>query len=509
MTISQNPAFLLTCAQMAAADRLTIEHGLPGFELMQAAGAAVAKHALRLISSKAGRILVLCGPGNNGGDGLIAARLLQDHGLHVIVAALTSEKPWTGDAAKAQHLWTGPILPLSETILTQVDLVIDGLFGAGLTRALDEPTTILIQAINAFIKEKQIKLLAIDLPSGVNGDTGAIMGAALEADATVTFFQRKPGHLLLPGRTLCGQIHVEQIGISPQVMIEIRLHHFANEPSLWASVFPQPARTGHKYHRGHVLVLSGNAISTVAARLAARGALRCGAGLVTLASPSDALAVNAAHLSAIMLRRCDGPHDLKELLQDQRKNAFVIGPGLGTGHLTRVLVETALRDRTTPRALVLDADALTSCAGKAEDLATWIKVYAGPVVLTPHEGEFARLFPDYVGTRLERARKAATQMGAVILLKGADSIVAHPDGRASIAANAPAFLASAGAGDVLCGFVAALLAQAMPAFEAASAAVWLHGQCASAFGPGLIAEDLPETLPEILSELLRDLAEAR
>ncbi|NDA47496.1 MAG: NAD(P)H-hydrate dehydratase [Alphaproteobacteria bacterium] len=490
---------------MAAADRLTIEQGLSGFALMQAAGAAVAKQALSLITSEAGRILVLCGPGNNGGDGLIAARLLQDHGLQVIVAALNPEKPWTGDAAKAQQLWKGPILPLSEPILSHFDLVIDGLFGAGLTRPLEGQTKSLIEAINAFVKQRKIPLLAIDLPSGVNGDTGAIMGAAIEAHATVTFFQRKPGHLLLPGRSLCGQIHVEQIGIAPQVMSEIRIDHFANEPSLWASVFPQPAPTGHKYHRGHVLVLSGNMISTGAARLAARGALRCGAGLVTLASPSDALAVNAAHLSAIMLRSCDGPRDLKELLQDQRKNAFVIGPGLGTGHLTRVLVETALRDRTTSRALVLDADALTCFADTAEELATWIKAYAGPVVLTPHEGEFARLFPDSEGSRLERARNAAKRMGAVILLKGADTIVANPDGRASIAANAPAFLATAGAGDVLCGFIAALLAQAMPAFEAASAAVWLHSECASAFGPGLIAEDLPEILPEIL----HDLAEAR
>ncbi len=501
MNLSQSSPYMLTCAQMAAADQRTIAKGLPGFDLMHEAGAAIARQALALLSSEANKILILCGPGNNGGDGLVAARLLQDEGLQVMVAALNPDKPWTGDAALARQFWNGPIVPLTQQALTRVDLIIDGLFGAGLTRALDASTQALVHSINDFVEQTGIKLLAIDLPSGVNGDNGAVMGAAIAADVTVTFFCHKPGHLLLPGRDLCGQIQVEQIGIDQSVLSEIGIDHFANEPALWAAAFPQPSRIGHKYHRGHVVVLSGGMISTGAARLAARGALRCGAGLVTLASPSEALAVNAAHLSAIMLRACDGPQDLQNLLQDMRKNALIIGPGLGTGHNTRALIQAAFHDQHATRALILDADALTSFAGQAEDLAALIKAYHGPVVLTPHEGEFARLFNEAKGSRLERARQSAKTSGALIVLKGPDTIVAHPDGRVSIAANAPPSLATAGAGDVLCGLIAALLAQAMPAFEAVSAAVWLHGQCASAFGPGLIAEDLPEILPRILRDL--------
>ena len=316
----------------------------------------------------------------------------------------------------------------------------------------------------------------------------------------MTFFRLKPGHLLLPGRTHCGETSVVDIGIPDGVIATIRPRAFANRPELWLRAFPWPRAEGHKYARGHAVVVSGPVYSTGAARLGARGALRIGAGLVTIASPRDAIAVNAAQLTAIMVREADDARGLTSLLADARKNAVLIGPGIGVGERTRAMVLAALASKA---AVVLDADALTSFAEDPGPLFAAISSRTAPVVLTPHDGEFARLFGDIPSTsKLERARVASSRSGAVLALKGSDTVVAAPDGIASINATTSPWLATAGTGDVLAGMVLGLLAQGMPGFAGASAAVWLHGAAACAFGPGLIAEDLPEMLPEVLRELL-------
>jgi hydroxyethylthiazole kinase-like uncharacterized protein yjeF len=353
-----------------------------------------------------------------------------------------------------------------------------------------------------------VPVIAVDLPSGSNGSNGAVMGAAVKASRTVTFFRRKPGHVLLPGRLHCGPVEVASIGIPDAVLDTIRPAMFANAPALWAERFPVPQSGGHKYRRGHAVVASGDQSHTGAARLAARGALRAGAGLVTIASPRDALAVNAANNVAVMVREIDGAHELAALLADPRLNAIVLGPGGGVGAPMREQVLAALSGE---RAVVLDADALTSFAEAPETLFAAIRARdPAPTVLTPHEGEFARLFGNTVQTadkssKCERAGAAAVATGAIVLLKGSDTVVASPHRRVSVAENAPPWLATAGSGDVLAGFVAGLLAQGMSGFEAASAATWLHGEAGSEAGPGLIAEDLPEALRMVYRRLFVDL----
>ncbi|HSY56297.1 MAG TPA: NAD(P)H-hydrate dehydratase [Bradyrhizobium sp.] len=485
---------VLTTAEMERADRLTIAAGTPGFALMLSAGQAVAAAAMDMAAE--GPILVIAGPGNNGGDGFVAAAELAAHGREVQVILLCERESLQGDAASAARGWKYPVLPFNPQAIGKPALIVDALFGAGLDRAVNGEPFEMIEAINA----NGAPVLAVDLPSGINGTSGAVMGTAVRAVETVTFFRRKPAHLLLPGRLYCGRVRVADIGIDAKVLAEIEPKTFENVPSFWRGSYPVPEIDGHKYSRGHVAVVSGGLAATGAARLAARGALRAGAGLVTLASPRDALAVNAAALMAVMVRAVDTVVEFAEMFADKRFNACVIGPGAGVGERTRDFVLTTL---SAKRAVVLDADALTSFAGSPEQLFEAIRHSSDPqVVLTPHEGEFPRLFSDISNkhpfrSKLERVRDAAERAGGVVLLKGPDTVVASPDGRATIAANAPPWLATAGAGDVLAGMIAGLLSQGVPAFEAASIAVWMHGEAAREAGPGLIAEDLPETLPAV------------
>lgn len=484
---------LLTTAEMARADQLTIAAGTPGLTLMERAGAAVAERAMALRSH--GRVLVLAGPGNNGGDGYVAARRLAAGGYAVTVLALGG-LPRAGDAAEAARRWTGAITVAQDGGLPPCDLIIDALFGAGLARPLDGAAAALVSAANA----AGVPILAVDLPSGIAGDTGAVLGVAINATETVTFARRKPGHLLLPGRLHCGRLRVADIGIATATFATVAPSCFANAPALWRRSLPQPATDGHKYSRGHVVVGSGGIASTGAGRLAARAALRAGAGLVTIACPPDALAVQAAANTAVMVREIAGADDLAVLLADRRVTAVVLGPGAGIGERLRAEVQAAL---ASDAAVVLDADAITSFADEPGVLAASIRGRQAATVLTPHEGEFHRLVNQLnnfnkIIDKLEQARSASRYFNAIILLKGPDTVVAMPDGRAAIAANAPPWLATAGAGDVLAGMVAGLLAQGMPPFEAVSAAVWLHGAAAAAVGPGLIAEDLPEALPAVV-----------
>ena len=477
---------ILTVEEMYAADRAAIARGVSGLTLMENAGRGAAEEILERFGPR--RAAVLCGPGNNGGDGFVIARHLAAAGAPVRLALLGPRGALRGDAAAMARLWSGPVEALTPRALDGASLVVDALFGAGLARDLSGPARAVLEAA------RDLASVAVDVPSGLDGDSGEVRGFALPAAMTVTFFRPKPGHLLLPGRALCGELRVIDIGIPAEALDEIAPRTRVNAPALWRDAFPWPGLEGHKYARGHAVVASGPRARTGAARLAARGALRAGAGLVTIASPPDAVAENAGQLTAVMVREHDGARGLRALLSDARLNAFCIGPGAGATAATRAQTLVALK---LGKACVLDADAITAFADAPAKLFEAIR---SPCILTPHEGEFRRLF-SVEGGKLARARAAAAQAGATLILKGPDTVVAAPDGRAVINVNAPPSLATAGSGDVLAGFCLGLLAQGMPAFEAACAAVWLHGEAAAGFGPGLIAEDLPDALPQALRRL--------
>ena len=494
---------LLTTAEMAEADRRTIAGGVAGIALMENAGRSVADAVTARHPPGLG-VAVVAGPGNNGGDGFVAARFLAERGYRVRVLLVGDPNRLKDDAALAAQRWQGPTAAAAPAALMPADIVIDAVFGAGLDRPVEGVARAMIEAMNA-----APCVYAVDLPSGINGTTGAVMGLAVNATETVTFFRRKIGHVLLPGRLHCGNVRIADIGIAASVLDQIKPRIAINAPNLWAKSFPLPRVDGHKYTRGHAVVVSGGVSSTGAARLAARGALRAGAGLVTIASPREALAVNAAASLAVMVRPVDGADELTSFLDDPRRNVVLLGPGGGVGQPMRDLVLAALKGE---RAVVLDADALTSFADELQALCAAIRTRGKATLMTPHEGEFSRLFKtlgDEASSKLERARWAAHTTGAVVLLKGPDTVVAAPDGRAAIADNAPPWLATAGSGDVLAGIAAGCLAQGMPGFEAAAAAVWLHGEAGSAAGPGLIAEDLPEVMPGIYRRLFGQLAAGR
>ncbi len=452
---------LLTPAEMAEVDRLAPTLGAPVATLMRNAGRAVAR-AIRARVPPC-RTLVLVGPGNNGGDGVVAARLLQDAGWPVAVAAL----------AAMPLPWAGVVVPFSPTEAARAELVIDAVFGAGLTRDLDAAVVDVLRAAR--------RLVAVDVPSGLDGATGQVRGYAPQAAFTVTFFRRKPGHLLLPGRDLCGETLLADISMPPAVLDHVGARAFHNGPWLWR--VPQPTAQGHKYDRGHVTVLGGAAM-TGAARLAATAARRGGAGMVTIAARQGADVYRAAEPGTIV---SDAP--LPALLADERRNTWVCGPGLGAED-ARASLPLLL---TSGRQVVVDADALTVCAGAPEKL-------RGAAVLTPHAGEFFRVFGDAGVDRPEAARRAAALTGAVVVLKGSDTVVASPDGRVAINDSAPPWLATAGAGDVLAGLVAALLAQGMAPWEAAACAVWVHGRAAFHAGPHLVAEDLQAAVPAAFAD---------
>jgi len=479
---------LLTPEQMAQADRAAIDGGVPGIELMAAAGQAVA--AAIEARWQAGTVLVLCGPGNNGGDGFVVAQRLQAAGWQLRLALLGELDQLQGDAAWHARRWRGAVHSMDVRLLDGVDLVVDALFGAGLSRDVDGLAADMLREV----ERRGLPVCAVDIPSGVDGANGMLRGPAVKAELTVTFFRKKPGHLLLPGREYCGDIVLADIGIPSDVLGTIAASAFENGPSLWLHSLPQPGLATHKYRRGHVLV-SGGALMTGAARLAALGAARAGAGLVTIATPPEAWPVYATAMTSVMVEALPGG-DIAPALVDGRRNALVLGPGAGLSAQTR---HNVLAAAATGRALVLDADALTVFADEPNDLFSALR---GPCVLTPHEGEFNRLFPAEVQAhKLTRARAAARRSGAVVVLKGADTVVAEPGGRVVINANAPAWLATGGSGDVLAGMMAGLLAQGMPVFEAACAAVWMHGTAGRLAGPGLLSEDLPGLLPQVLRQL--------
>ncbi len=477
---------IITPEEMGLIDGAAAASGLSSYGLMERAGQAVAAAALRRFPG-ALRFAVLCGPGNNGGDGYVAARALEAAGAAIAVHALGDLGSLKGDTATAFAAFGDAVTPLATYAPRSGDVVIDALFGAGLSRDLPEEAVRVVEAV----RDSVLPVLAVDLPSGIDGRTGTVRGAAFEAAATVTFMCRKPGHLLLPGRTLCGEVEVFDIGIPVRILAGHAGHMRVNTPAVWRIALPVETGAAHKYMRGHLAVFSGSATATGAARLSASAGLRAGAGLVTLLSPPEALAANAAHLTAVMLNPVGGADDLAVLLDDDRLKTFVLGPGFGDFEKAGVYVrEIAARGRR----LVLDADGISAFRDDPDAL---FLLFAGGeprLVLTPHEGEFARLFPDLAEdatlSKIERAQKAAARSNAAVILKGADTVIAAPDGRALVNENAPPWLATAGSGDVLAGIVGAHLAQGMPAFEAAASAVWRHGEAGRAAGEGMTAEDL-------------------
>ena len=477
---------VLRVEQMAEADRLAMAAGTPGMVLMQNAGEAVAHEIKRRFTPRA--TSVLCGPGNNGGDGFVAAAALAQSGWPVRVALLGDVESLRGDALLYARRWRGSIEPLTPAVIENTELVIDALFGSGLNRHLSPK----VSDVLAYASRRALPIVAVDIPSGIKGDSGENIGAA-QAICTVTFMCKKPGHLLLPGRDACGDVVVADIGIPQGVIASLGLDTWENTPALWLDKLPQRHANINKYSRGHAL-LSGGYPMTGASRMAARAAARSGAGLTTIALPEHAFAIYASALTSIMAQPLTRDEDLAELLADPRYTAFSIGPGSGISEATRV---RALSMLGTGKPVVIDADAISVFSSRPEEL---FRAIRGACVITPHEGEFKRIF-DVSGDKLARARQAAHRSGAVVVLKGADTVIAAPDGRAIINSNAPPTLATAGSGDVLGGFILGLLAQNMDAFPAAAAAVWLHGAAAAGFGAGLIAEDLPDLLPAVLRQL--------
>lgn len=483
---------LLSCKQMAAADAFTIKQGTPGITLMERAGRGVADVAEQVWrdSGGEGTVLILCGPGNNGGDGYVVARRLAMASIPIRVAQFGDLGQVKGDAVLALEKCPCAIEGLDGLSLAGVSLVVDALFGAGLSKIIKGAAATVIKKIN----KTDIPVIAIDVPSGLDGDKARAEGEVFKADHTVTFHTKKSAHLLFPGRSLCGEVHVIDIGINPAAFATLELQTYENIPELWRSHLPRHRTEHHKYHRGHVMVLGGKAPTLGACRLTSIAALRTGAGLVSLMAPKETYDIQAAALDDVMVTKMINMGTMMKALQDVRITAVAMGPGAGSNLETKKLVLKILR---ADRAVVLDADALT-CFESASD--ALFNAIISPTVLTPHAGEFQRLFPDidYGDDKFSVARTAAKRSGAVVVLKGADTVIASPCGRAAVNSNAPPHLSVGGTGDVLTGMIVALLGAGMPAFESACAAVWIHSCAADSYSLGMIASDLLKKIPQAL-----------
>lgn len=495
MDIENSPC-LLSAEQARMLDAAAIEAGVAGIDLMRAAGRAVADILTDYIGTPleaGGPIIIFCGSGNNGGDGFIAAKHLEEWGYLVSVRCACEAGDIKGDAAIAVSEWQGPINAFSPDGIHEAAAIVDCMFGTGLNKPIEGELADLIEEIN----QAPAFTLSVDLPSGLPADTGRPVGACISADATITFNLRKPAHLIVPGRFLCGgveNIHVAQIGVPDRVFKKIKCDIFANIPALWGQFFPFSGPQTHKYNRGHMLVLGGREPTLGASRLASLAGLRVGAGLVTLAAPTDTYAVQASSLMDVLVRRFDSTIGFMGIVNDPRIKAVLIGPGAGLGEKTAELVKHV---GAKNKGIVLDADALSSLAGRIDIIK---KLKSKDVVLTPHEGEFSRLLPDLDidKDRLSAVREAAVMVDAVVVLKGVSTMVAAPDGRVCICENAPSWLSVGGTGDVLSGIICGLMTQGMPAFEAAASGVWIHGAAGMKAGRGLIASDLLEQIPRVL-----------
>ena len=479
---------ILTVEEMAQADAGAVASGVPSLTLMEAAGEGVVREIRKRWTRRS--VLVLAGPGNNGGDGFVIARRLKALNWPVRVQLCNGASPLKGDAKQNADLWDGPVDAFGDSFLEDAELIIDAVFGAGLKRDVSEAVAAVLQKA----QNSGAPIVAVDMPSGVDGNTGEVRGHASPAVLTVTFFRKKPGHLILPGRGLCGEIVVKDIGIPPALLNKIAPLTVENGPGVWSAKVPKPDLATHKYARGHLLILGGDKM-TGAAQLAAGAARRVGAGLVSIATPPEALDIYRSGNPGNLIVELADADAFSQILADNRKNCVLIGPGSGVSHRTRSQVISVLKSK---RPVVLDADALTVFKDDPEKLFSCISGsgISGSCVLTPHEGEFDRLF-DLRGDKLSKCRDAAKISGAVVLLKGADTVIADPTGAAAINGNAPAFLATAGSGDVLAGIIGGLLTQGMTGFEAAAAGAWMHGAAGTSAGDHVIAEDLANHLPSL------------
>jgi len=495
---------------MRDADRLTIQGGISGFELLSSAGQQVYE-VVRNLVTQSDQILVACGNGNNGGDGLVAAKLLIEQGFDVTVSLCNPADKMTEDASLALKALDHPVSLLSNTPPDNYTVIIDAILGSGIDRPISGELADWIGLAN----NSKARLVSVDIPSGVCGDSGIVLGMAIKADHTVTFFRKKTGNVLYPGRDYCGQIHLKQIGIDDSILDVVQPRYFENGTALWLNSMPLLGWDSHKYTRGHAVVATGNSLNTGAARLAARAALRSGAGLVTLACPTDAVPTVAAQVSCEMLKTVDTVTDFEKILEDERVSSLVLGPALGVGSFTRKLVHAALSSSVP---VVLDADALTSFETCPTELFQLIANASSDVVITPHSGEFDRLFNKPIQSMLAKEHEsvkdldttnkiamaiaAATLSGAVVVHKGPDTVIATPTGNCVVNTNAPPWLATAGSGDVLAGTIAGWLAQGVPGFDAACAGCWIHAESAAVFGNGLIATDLAKQYPQIIAQLV-------
>ncbi len=483
---------VLTAEEMRKADAAAIAGGVPGIHLMEQAGSSVAKAIEDRFTPAP--VLVLCGPGNNGGDGFIAAAQLRKSGRAVRVACLVKKSELKGDAALAAKQWEGEVENLNSNLsLKDTGLVVVAIFATGLSKPPEPEIITLFDKIRA----KKIPVVAVDVPTGLDATTGHIFPGTLQADVTITFCRKKIAHVLLPGRAACGRVEVAPIDIPDKTVAELKPALFENHPGLWAKDFPLPRHDAHKYARGHGIVYGG-AKRTGAACLAAAAAQKIGAGLVSITSRPESLGTYHAYRASIMIDEWTSRDDFKTLLRDERRNAVVAGPGAGADAALKDAVDDIL---SFNKAAVFDADIFTLFKDNPKDF--FARLSPARHVLTPHEGEFARLFGALEGNKVERARKAAKTANAVVLLKGPDTVIATPDGTAVVNTNAPPTLATAGSGDVLAGMIMGLMAQGMTPFGAACAGAWLHGDVAQNYGLGLTAEDIISHLPQSLNRLFQ------
>lgn len=484
---------------MRAAENAAFARGQDSFALMAEAGAAVASAILRAHPQRGGSVLILCGPGNNGGDGFIVAELLRQAGWRVNVAAMRPAAEYKGDAAKAANAWQGDLIALEPARLASLVLpptvIVDALFGIGLDRQLQANLAAVIDLVN----QSGADIWAVDVPSGIAPDTGHVLGSAIRAGHTVTFGWPKPGHLLLPGRMHCGMLEVVPL-VFDTASLPPSVTAWVNGPDLWLPALPQPGPLDHKFSRGHALVI-GSSEMPGAGRLASLAARRIGVGMLSVAAPAATLPLYLADQPGIIARPATRPEDYVEILMDRRISGVLVGSGLVPDAAAREAVLTSL---AAGRPAVVDGGGLTAFADRPDDLF----ILGRPdMVLTPHEGEFTRLFPD-LGPELgkpDRVRRAAARANSVVVLKGADTVVADPstDSPIVISGEASPYLATAGSGDVLAGLILGLLSQNMPAYQAAASGVWFHAEAGLAIGPGLIAEDLPGQIPALLRKLGR------
>jgi NAD(P)H-hydrate epimerase len=487
------PAEIIGASQMRQADELTIESGTESFELMLNAAAAVADEITKHLDNNK-KALVLCGPGNNGGDGFMAAKILKDRGWQVRVSCLTDVNNLKGDAAKAAAEWGEEVTSFAQTEPAPSEIVVDAIFGTGFHGILADEIAILFQKI----KDVKAVVVAVDIPSGVNGDTGEADRNTLHASMTVTFFRKKLGHVIMPGLAYSGPTAIHDIGIKRGVLETTGIAAYENHPFLWQNRLRRKSLHDNKYTLGHAIILGGSRM-TGAAMLAAHSALRVRAGMCTIAAPMEAATAYQSYLPSLIYEPYGDLSLFAEHIADRRRSAVLIGPGAGKEdayNLRQAIIKCCeLGER---KSIVLDADALNVFQGFREEL---FEVLHKRCVLTPHEGEFERIFDDLEGIKPLRAIEAAAISGAVMLLKGSDTVIATPDGKCVINTNGPPDLATAGSGDVLAGMITGLMAQGIPAFESACAASWIHGEAAYSFGPGLISSDLPDLIPQVLKEL--------